>query len=113
MRKLSLIVSGLLLSPVVAMAVELNKLETPVKEPNGIIDFVVNINNWIFSALLAVSVFFILIAAWEYVTSKGGEGVEKAHKMILYAAVAIIVGVLSKGIVSVIAKLAGQQTINQ
>jgi hypothetical protein len=119
MKKLALTLSALLLSPLQALAEsagapdKLNKLGTPIKDPDGIIAFIANVNDWIFASLLAIAVFFILIAAWEYVTSKGGEGVEKAHKMILYAAVAIVVGVLAKGIVAVIATLAGQGTINQ
>jgi len=108
MKKIFVLVSGLALLPAVALAE--NTLGTPVKEPNQIIEFIQTISSWVFAILLAVSVLYILLAAWQYLTSKGGEGVEKAHKMLAYAAIAIAVAVSAKGIVYVIAKLVGQQT---
>ncbi len=68
-------------------------------EPNDIIDFISTIANWIFTVLIVVAVIFILLAAFQYLTSKGGEEVKKAHKMIAYAAIALAIGVLARGIV--------------
>jgi len=103
MKKIFVLVSGLALLPAVALAE--NTLGTPVKEPNQIIEFIQTISSWVFAILLAVSVLYILLAAWQYLTSKGGEGVEKAHKMLAYAAVGIAVAVLAKGIVFTVRKL--------
>lgn len=65
------------------------------------------VTNWFFTILLVLAVLFIILAAYKYLTSGGGEEVGKAHKMLLYAAVAIAVAVLAKGIVNVTKALVG------
>ena len=61
-----------------------------------------NITNWMFTIFIAVAVIFVLLAAFTYLTSGGGEETAKAHKMILYSAVAIAVAILAKGVVNVV-----------
>lgn len=60
------------------------------------------ITNWMFTIFLAAAVIMILYAAFVYLTSGGGEETAKAHKMILYSAVAIAVAILARGVVTVI-----------
>lgn len=72
---------------------------------NGVIDLIRTITNWMFTILLVLAVVFILLAAFKYLTSGGGEEVAVAHKMLIYAAVAIAVAFLAKGIVFVVAEL--------
>ena len=109
MKKLfALLITSL---PAVVFAVDTppNDLNNPtITSPNQLLTYVKTIGNWIFSALLVVAVIMILIAAFYYLTSKGGEETKKAHKMLLYAAIAITVAVFSKGLVIVIAALAGK-----
>lgn len=65
--------------------------------------------NWLFTILLVLAVIFILIAAFKYLTSSTKpEEVSKAHKMLIYAGVAIAVALLAKGLVSVVCALVGQ-----
>ena len=71
----------------------------------GVIDLIRTITNWMFTILLVVAVIFILLAAFKYLASEGGEEVAVAHKMLIYAAVAIAVAFLAKGIVYVVAEL--------
>lgn len=112
MKKFFSLLTLALLSPTLTFAANINKVEGNIIEgPEGVLDFINSISNWVFAALLTISVLFILLAAYNYLTGSSGEGVEKAHKMITYAAVAIAIAVLSKGIVYVAAKLAGQQVI--
>lgn len=115
MKKLyALLLTGLV-TPLMVFADEpipssdrpLNTLGTPIQAPGTVIIYIQTIGNWIFSLLLALAVIYVLIAAFNYLTGSSGEGVEKAHKMILYAAIAITVAVFAKGIVYVIAALAG------
>ena len=73
--------------------------------PGGIVDLINTITNWMFTILLVLAVVFILLAAYKYLISGGGEEVGAAHKMLLYAAVAIAVAFLAKGIVYVVAEL--------
>ena len=56
-----------------------------------------NLTKVLFNIFLALAVIMIIFAAYTYLTAGGGEGVEKAHKMLLYAAVAIAVALLSRG----------------
>lgn len=75
--------------------------------PNDIIAVIERIANWIFVILLLVAVIFILLAAFAFLRSGGEpEKVNEARKDLIYAAVAIAVGVLAKGLVfNVIAPL--------
>lgn len=60
------------------------------------------ITNWMFTIFIAVAAMMIIFAAFTYLTSEGGEGVEKAHKMILYSAIAIVVATASRGLVTLV-----------
>ena len=64
-----------------------------------------NLTNWMFTVFMILAVIFILLAAYKYLFSGGGEEVAKAHKMILYAAVAVAVAILARGVVHVVASL--------
>lgn len=109
MKKLYALLITSLFTPLVTFAVNPpNSLGKPIEEPTMVITYIQTIGNWIFSLLLALAVIYILLAAYNYLTGSSGEGVEKAHKMILWAAVAITVAIFSKGIVYVVAALAGQ-----
>ncbi len=75
--------------------------------PQGLVGLIETIGDWLFTFLLVLAVVFIVLAAYKYLFSQGGEEVSKAHKMLIYAAVAIAVAVLAKGIVAVVEKLVG------
>ena len=96
------------LSPILALAGpgdvpgDLPQLKENVSTPKGIYGIVERIANWIFAVLIILAVIFILLAAFTYLTSGGGEEVKKAHKQLLYAAIAIAVAVLAKGIVAAV-----------
>lgn len=59
------------------------------------------IGDWIFTVLLVLAVIFMLFAAYNYM---GGseEGVAKAHKMLLFTAVAVAVAMLAIGLVNAV-----------
>ena len=73
--------------------------------PNGIIRLLKTVANWLFSILLVLAVIFIILAAYKYLISGGGDGVSKAHKMLIYAIIAIAVAFLARGIVYVVEQL--------
>ncbi|MDP2696155.1 MAG: pilin [bacterium] len=57
--------------------------------------------DWIFTLLLIFATGAILIAAFSYLTASGDpEKVEKSHKMILYAVIALAVGFGTRGIIA-------------
>ena len=70
--------------------------------PSFFIDLINNVANWMFTFLLVLAVVFIILAAYKYMFSGGGEETASAHKMLIYAAVAVTVALLSRGFVYVI-----------
>lgn len=64
--------------------------------------------NWMFVVFLIVAVIAILIAAFKYLTAGGKEtGIQEANRALIYAAVAIAVALLAKGLVLLVAELVG------
>lgn len=61
-----------------------------------------NITNWMFTFFIAAAAIMIIYAAYTYLTSEGGENVSKAHKMLLYSAIAIVVATASRGLVTLV-----------
>lgn len=74
--------------------------------PTGVIALLETITNWAFVLLLVLAVLFIILAAYKYLFSGGSEeAVGVAHKMIIYAVVAVAVAFLAKGIIFVVRQL--------
>lgn len=81
-----------------------------ISTPGALVLLVNKIGSWIFTVFLVVAVIFILLAAFEYLTAKGeAEDIKKAHKMLIYSAVAVAVALLAKGLVSVVGVLVAQK----
>lgn len=78
-----------------------------IKDESDIFRIIKRITNWMYTGLLSVAVIMILYAAFIYMTSGGGEEVGKAHKMVMYAIVAIAVALLSRGVSFIVAELLG------
>lgn len=97
----------LYLLPFLARAAKLESKppETVISEKGaeGVLDLLNLATNWLFGALLVIAVIFIILAAYYFLFSGGEtEKVSKAKNMLIYAAVAVAVGTLSKGIVLII-----------
>ncbi len=68
--------------------------------PTSALNVINIIIDWMFTFLLVLAVIFILIAAFNYLTAAGNEEkISKAHKILIYAVVAIVVAVVAQGIV--------------
>ncbi len=64
--------------------------------------------NWFFGILIIVAIIFILYAAYLYLVAGGEqESVQKASKVLIYAAVAVAVAIIAKGIPIVVGSLFG------
>jgi len=67
---------------------------------------------WIFTLLIVLTVIFILYAAYLYLTSAGDEEkIKKANHQLLYAAIAVIVAILSRGLPTLVSLFLGRGTI--
>lgn len=68
--------------------------------------------NWMFIALLSIAVIMIIISAYKYLTAGGDENkVSTAHKTLIYALVAIGIGLLAKGLIFLVAELVGSSSL--
>jgi len=115
--KTSLLLSGLI--PAVAFADEgfdpLDPGSTPPPLPEntptnfkGLIDVIVTIAQWMFGILMALSIVFILYAAFLYIISQGNEErIKTAKTILIYAVVGLVVAVLAGGINMVIQDFIG------
>ncbi len=67
---------------------------------------------WIFTLLIILTVIFILWAAYLYLTSAGDEEkIKKANHQLLYAAIAVIVAILSRGLPTLVSIFLGRGAI--
>ena len=81
---------------------------TPITSIEGVFRVINTLINWVFTILLVVAVFFIMMAAFGYLGSAGEpEKVTEAQNKLIYAAVAIGVGLIAKGVEFVVRQLIG------
>ncbi len=71
-----------------------------------LVDKILTIGDWIFTALLVVAILVILLAAWGFLTAGGDpEKVKKSRDYLIYALVGIAVAFLAKVLVRVVASI--------
>ncbi len=78
----------------------------------GVLGILCVILTWVFYALIVLTVIFVIVAAFKYLTSGGDpEKVSSANHMIVYAVVAIVVALIARGFPFIIGSIFGA-TIN-
>ena len=83
--------------------------DTQIRDLCGIIDTIKNITNWMLVFLIIIAVIFVIMAAFKYLGAGGdSEKVGAANKQIIYAAVAVAVGLLAKAVPFIVASILGQ-----
>ncbi len=75
---------------------------TAIDSPEKVKSVIQSITNWMFTFFIAFAAIMIIYAAYIYLTAEGGENVSKAHKMLLYSAIAIVVATASRGLVTLV-----------
>ena len=71
-----------------------------------VVELIVNLTNWLFVGFMVLAAVFVVLAAWQFISSSGEPAaVAQARSKLLWAAIAIGVAVLSRGIVAVIGKI--------
>lgn len=104
-KLLKLAVLGSMLSPFAASA-QIFGGSNPPTLPNSPVlnygdvrDVLLTVTNWIFGLLILLAVIFVLIAAFKYLTASGDpEKVKSASNTLIYAAIAVAVALLARGI---------------
>lgn len=105
---------SLIVLPTLALA-QYSSVEPPIGlNPNAlrggtgdILAIFNRITNWIFTILLILAVIFILLAAFNYLTGAAGDGekIKTAHRMLIFAVVAVAIAFLAQGILFVVSEL--------
>ena len=102
-----------LVSPAAAFAVDYSaqraidelcaKEGCPIQSPEGIAQILGRIVSWTYTIFFIVAVFFILVAAFNFLFARGDpEKIKSARSQILWAAVAIAVALISVGAAQII-----------
>jgi hypothetical protein len=74
-----------------------------VQTPEDIIRIIERVAGWLFAILLAVALVFILIAAYQFLTSGGDPvRVQNARQNLMYALIGIAVAFLARGLVMLV-----------
>ena len=100
--KTSLLSTAAILAPLVTLSEEEVLIDTPEK----VMAVFRNITNWLFTGLIIFSVVMLIVAAYKYLFSQGSEeATGSAKKTILYATIALAVGMVAKGVPAIVSSL--------
>ena len=97
--------------PLIALAVPIQNAPNTISSVQILLDKVCLIVNVIFTILLVVVVVFIILAAFSYLTAGGDpEKVKAANQKLIYAAVALVVALIAKGVPAIVTSFFGVGT---
>ncbi len=102
-----------LVVPLAVLAADISQDPPETTVPNienlcQLINLITRITNWLLVVLVVLAVIFVIIAAFNYLTAGGdSEKVGEANKKIIYAAVAVAVGLLAKAVPPIVAGILG------
>jgi hypothetical protein len=81
---------------------------TPYTGTGNVVNLVCGSLGWIFWGLIVLTIVFVLVAAFKYLTASGDpEKVKNAGHTLLYAAIAIVVALIAKGVPLIISSFIG------
>lgn len=82
-----------------------------INTPEKVIAAICKFSGWLYAALLALAVLFIIYAAFLFLTAGGdAERVGTAKKQLIYAVVAVAAAILATGIIRITQELLGTPT---
>lgn len=98
------VLAGLILTSLLVLpALGLAQTAPNVAPTINIMDVLPRIADWIFSILLIVAVIFLILGAYNFVTSAGdAEKVTAGKQMIMWALVGVAVALLARGLVALV-----------
>ena len=90
--------------PIVAPTNNLNNIGAIT----GTTGLICTLINWIFWGLIVLTVVFVLVAAFRYLTAAGEpDKVKEAGNTLLYAAIAVVVALIAKGLPLIVSSFIG------
>ena len=86
---------------------------TPITNVGQIQNIACLIIGWMFWGLIVLTIIFVLIAAFKYLTAAGNpEAVKGAGTMLLYAAIAVVVALIAKGFPMIVSSFFNTQVFS-
>lgn len=73
------------------------------------VSIICKVVDWMFGFLVVLTILFVMIAAFRYLFDQGKKP-EEIHKMLIYAAVAIVVALLAKGFPMIVSSFFSDST---
>jgi threonine/homoserine/homoserine lactone efflux protein len=121
LKKISGAISTALILTSVLPAIALAQVGGGVQPPapvittyGGLIGIIKTATNWLFGILLVAAVIFLIYAAFLFLTSGGDEEkTKKARQYIIYAVIALAVGILAQAIVALVGNFLGYNVPTQ
>lgn len=81
---------------------------TNLNQVTGSAGIICTVINWIFWLLIVLTIIMVLVAAFKYLTAAGDpEKVKSAGQVLLYAAIAVVVALIAKGLPLIISSFIG------
>jgi len=106
--ELSLVTTGLFLILVLGTPFFASAQGAPIKDVQGIIDLTKKIAGWMQAIFWTAAVIAIFYAAFLFLTGSGeAEKVQKAKKQLLYALIALVIGIMAWGFQPLIENILG------
>jgi len=103
---LGVMIAGMVSAQVEPTPTQFGSPITGITSGSELIGVIDAITNWIFVALIVTATIFIILAGWQFVTSGGDpQAVVQARNKLLYAAVGILIALLSRGVTTAISNL--------
>ncbi len=106
-KKLGAVLSGLSASALPVLALAATAPPAPITTLTAFQTFICTIIvGWLFTFLIILTVVFVIIAAFKYLTAAGDpEKVKSAGNTLVYAAIAIVVALFARGLPLIIGSL--------
>jgi cytochrome bd-type quinol oxidase subunit 2 len=104
--KSSIVSSSVVILPLITFAQEATKKGELIDTPEKVMGVFKNLTNWLFTGLIVFSVVMLIVAAYKYLFSQGSEeATGSAKKTILYATIALAVGMVARGVPALVESL--------
>lgn len=112
LKKFGAVLSGLATSVLPVVALAATAPPPPFTDPTAVQNFLCNVVvGWLFTFLIVLTVIFVLIAAFKYLTAAGDpEKVKSAGNTLVYAAVAVVIALFARGLPLIIGNFVGSGT---
>jgi len=109
---LTTLIGSFIVLPVLTMAITAGTIPKPADysvettaaiTPQGVLDIIISVVKWVYTAFFVIAVLVLLFAAYTYLTASGDPTkIAGVHKQLIYAAIAIAIALIAVGFVQIV-----------